>query len=106
MTSSRGTSGGGEPAVVEVRRSGGSGGRRAAGRVDLWVGADPRADEVAALVRRVRGRELTGELQDQDQPDRFVYAFLVDGHETVVPEQRLSPDLKRLAAVVLGGDER
>lgn len=104
--SPRGTSPSTEPAVVEVRRSGGVAGCTAVGRVDLWVGADPRAAEVSTLVRRTRERELSGEHPGQDRPDRCVYAFVVDGRETVVPEQRLSEDLHRLAAVVLGADER
>ncbi len=106
MTSSRETFDGAEPAVVEVRRCGGYAGRTLAGRVDLWVGADPRADEVSSLVSRTWGRELTGENRAQHEPERSVYAFLVDGRETVVPEQQLSPDLRRLAAVVLGDGER
>ncbi len=93
-------------AVVEVRRSGGFAGQRVTGRVDLESGADARAGEVSSLVRRTRGRELTGQQRSQDQPDRFVYAFVVDGSETVVPEQNMSEDLRRLAAVVLELDER
>ena len=96
---------GGDPAVVEVRRSGGFAGRRDAGRVDL-AGGDPRSGEVAAIVRRCGAAELTGARRAQRQPDRFVYAFVVDGTETVLPEQALSADLRRLARLVLGEGDR
>jgi len=34
-------------------------------------------------------------------PDRFVYAFWLRGEEVVVPEQALTPELSRLASLVL-----
>lgn len=82
---------------VSVRRTGGFAGLRATGELDL-DGDDPRAPEVAALVDRVDLRAVAG---DSPQPDRYVYAFDLCGDCATVPEQCLTPDLRRLADLVL-----
>ncbi len=89
----------GEPAdgVVAVTRSGGFAGLHASGEVRL--GADPRSDEVARLVERIDFRALG---PHHPLPDRFVYEFRVHDELVVVGEQDLTPDLERLARVVLG----
>ncbi|NYG54783.1 protealysin inhibitor emfourin [Nocardioides perillae] len=93
--------------VVEVRRSGGFAGTRVVARVDLAdLAGDPRGDELVRLLteRDVRaealgaGREAAG---GAPQPDRFSYAFVLDGEEVVLPEQALTPSLQRLAGLVL-----
>jgi hypothetical protein len=83
---------------VSVRRTGGFAGLRATGELDL-DGDDPRAPEIAALVDRVDLQAVTG---GSPQPDRYVYAFDLCGDSATVPEQHLTPDLRRLAELVLG----
>jgi hypothetical protein len=82
---------------VSVRRTGGFAGLRADGELDL-DGDDPRAPEVASLVERVDLRAVT---TDPPHPDRYVYAFDLCGDRATVPEQGLTPDLRRLADLVL-----
>ncbi|GAA4740556.1 hypothetical protein GCM10023350_26260 [Nocardioides endophyticus] len=82
---------------VSVRRTGGFAGLRATGELDL-DGDDPRVPEVAALVDRVDLRAATG---GSPQPDRYVYAFDLCGDSATVPEQHLTPDLRRIADLVL-----
>jgi len=82
---------------VSVRRTGGFAGLRAAAELDL-DGDDPRAPEVAALVDRV---DLRSVASGQPQPDRYVYAFDLCGDCATVSEQHLTPDLRRLAELVL-----
>ena len=82
---------------VSVRRTGGFAGRVAAGEVDL-DGDDSRAAEVAALLARIDLAPVAG---GDPQPDRFVYAFDLDGRRATVPEQRLTDDLRRLADLLL-----
>lgn len=82
---------------VSVRRTGGFGGLRAAGAVDL-DGDDPRVPEVVTLVDRVDVRAVPA---GDPQPDRFVYDFDVCGDCATVPEQHLTDDLRRLADVLL-----
>jgi hypothetical protein len=82
---------------VEVRRTGGFAGLRATGELDL-DGDDPRAPEVASLVDRVDLRAVVG---GAPRPDRYVYAFDLCGDCATVPEQQLTPDLRRLAELVL-----
>ena len=82
---------------VSVRRTGGFAGLRAGGELDL-DGDDPRAPEVAALVDRVDLRAVTSA---PPQPDRYVYSFDLCGDCATVAEQHLTPDLRRLAELVL-----
>jgi len=82
---------------VSVRRTGGFAGLRASGELDL-EGDDPRAPEAAALVDRVDLRAVDG---GQPQPDRYVYSFDLCGDSATLPEQHLTPDLRRLADLLL-----
>jgi ribonuclease HI len=89
-----------EPDVVEVRRSGGFIGRTVTGTVDL-AGGGELSDEVRRLVDRIDLRKARG---GNPHPDMFVYSFRVRGHETSVPEQNLTDDLRALASLVLSDD--
>ncbi|MDQ3616079.1 MAG: M4 family metallopeptidase [Actinomycetota bacterium] len=89
---------GGSPAsLVAVRRSGGFAGTITAGMVDLDT--DPRSPEVQQLLARV---DFASVAVSPPQPDRFVYAFDVPGEgEVILGEQALTPELSRLASLVL-----
>ena len=82
---------------VTVRRTGGFAGLRASGELDL-EGDDPRAPELAALVDRVDLGAVPG---GDPQPDRYVYDFDLCGARCRVPEQHLTPDLARIAELLL-----
>lgn len=83
--------------VVSVSRTGGFAGLKAYGEVRL--GEDPRSGEVEELLGSIDlDRLQSGEAP---QPDRFVYAFSVRGRDIVVPEQALTPELAKLANLVL-----
>jgi hypothetical protein len=82
--------------VVAVRRSGGFSGTTLTGEVHL--GDDPRTPEVEQLLTRIDPDRLRSE---QAQPDRFVYSFWLCGREVNVTEQALTPELSRLAHLVL-----
>jgi hypothetical protein len=82
---------------VSVHRSGGFAGLRTTGELDL-DGDDPRAPEVASLIDRV---DLRAAASAPAHPDRYVYAFDLCGDSAVVPEQGLTPDLRRLADLLL-----
>ena len=86
---------------VAVRRSGGFLGRTQAGEVDLRD-TDARAEELATLVDRVDLRKVAGGLP---KPDMFVYDFDLCGSRGTVPEQHLTQDLRRIADLVLDGDD-
>jgi Zn-dependent metalloprotease len=92
-TGAAGTAG----ASVVVRRSGGFAGITKEGAVDL-ESDDPRAPAVRSLVERI---DFTAVQAGTPQPDRFVYGFRYATVECQVPEQELTPDLHRLAALVL-----
>jgi hypothetical protein len=88
--------------VVEVRRSGGFTGQITVATVDL-DGDDPRAPLVGELVGRVDLRAVPA---GEPHPDGYVYGFLLpDGAVAEIPEQYLTPDLRRLADVVLAGQQ-
>jgi hypothetical protein len=83
---------------VTVRRTGGFAGLVASGELDLDGDDDPRAGEVRALLDRIDVRGMAGGLP---HPDRYVYAFDLDGAHVTLPEQHLTDDLRRLAALLL-----
>ncbi len=93
------TSGG--PAVVagrvSVRRTGGFAGLTTGGEVDLDA-EDERAGELRGLVERIDPQQLA---VSGSHPDRFVYDFDLCGSHVTVPEQDLTPDLRRVADLVL-----
>jgi hypothetical protein len=99
-------------AVVEVRRSGGFLGRTVSGAVDLDAverpDADPRLAEVRALLATPDlAAALAAAPKGPPQPDRFVYTFTLPGHPSyTIAEQHLTPDLHRLAALVLPAPDR
>lgn len=87
---------------VMVTRSGGFAGRVVNGVVSVAESdGDPRAPEVRALLDRI---DLAAVRSTPAQPDRFVYTFCIHGGDEVrVLEQDLTPELSRLAAIVLEG---
>jgi len=98
------TSGAGQPPpstssarTVKVRRSGGFAGLVAEGEVDLATG-EPPAPELADLIDRIDLREVRS---GDPSPDMYVYAFDLCGDCATVPEQHLTPDLRRVADLVL-----
>ena len=84
--------------VVEVRRSGGFAGLTTSGHVGP---DDDRQGELAALLSRIDFATVRAHAS-APQPDRFAYAFVVNGEQTTVHEQDLTDDLRRLADLVLG----
>ena len=89
-------SGNGTSGSVAVRRTGGFAGVQKSASVDL--SDDPRAREITALLERI---DLRGLMSSEPQPDRFVYTFHVHGEQVTLGEQDLTPDLARLAGLVL-----
>ncbi len=87
-----------EESLVSVRRTGGFAGLTTEGAVDL-SSPDARVPEVRALVERIDLATVRG---GQPHPDMFVYVFNLCGRCAQVPEQHLTPDLSRLAVIVLG----
>jgi Zn-dependent metalloprotease len=83
-------------AVVAVTRTGGVAGIRQSG--ELALGDDPRTPEVETLLDRI---DLRGVTAGRPQPDRFVYTFQVRGEQVTVGEQDLTPELHRLANLLL-----
>jgi hypothetical protein len=94
-----------EPGTVEtlvhVRRTGGFAGRTVDGSLDL-ASRDVRVPEVRTLVDRIDLSHVAG---GNPHPDTFVYAFDLCGRRARVPEQYLTPDLSRLATIVLGAGD-
>ena len=91
------TTGGTEQTLVSVRRTGGFAGRVAEGAVDL-ASQDSRVPEVRSLVDRIDLARVAG---GDPHPDMYVYAFDLCGRRAQVPEHHLTPDLNRLAVIVL-----
>ena len=98
-TSAAGGTAGGtdEQTLVSVRRTGGFAGRVAEGAVDL-ASHDARVPEVRSLVERIDLAHVAG---GNPHPDMYVYAFDLCGRRAQVPEHHLTPDLNRLAVIVL-----
>lgn len=84
------------PATVAVRRTGGFAGTTKVGQLDL--NSDPEALEVRHLLMRVGRQEI---ISNRPSPDRFVYTVEYGDWRFTVPEQDLTPELRRLVQVVL-----
>lgn len=82
--------------TVAVRRSGGVAGLTREGEVHL--GDDPRTAEVERLLSHIHPERLR---PAEPQPDRLVYRFWLCDREVTVTEQALTPELSRLAHLVL-----
>jgi hypothetical protein len=85
------------PATVAVRRTGGFAGTTKVGQLDL--NSDPEASEVRHLLMRVGRQEITS--TRRAAPDRFVYTVEYGNWRFSVPEQDMTPELRRLVQVVL-----
>jgi hypothetical protein len=85
-----------EATVVAVRRSGGLAGMTRSAEVRL--GDDPRTPEVEQLLTRI-DPERVGQVPPE--PDRFVYSFWLSGRRLTVGERALTPELSRLAHLLL-----
>ena len=77
---------------------------------DLDDPRDERAGELRALVERVGrvggvGSDLEQGRQSVPYPDGFTYDFDVDGQSSRVFEADLTPDLRRIADLVLRPEE-
>jgi Zn-dependent metalloprotease len=84
------------PATVAVRRTGGFAGTTKVGQLDLT--SDPEASEIRHLLMRAGRQEITS---TRPAPDRFVYTVEYGDWRFSVPEQDLTPELRRLVQVVL-----
>jgi Thermolysin metallopeptidase, alpha-helical domain/Thermolysin metallopeptidase, catalytic domain len=84
------------PTTVAVRRTGGFTGTTKIGQLDL--NSDPEGSEVRRLLMRVGRQEITS---SRPAPDRFVYTVEYGDWRFTVPEQDLTPELRRLVQVVL-----
>ena len=82
---------------VRVRRTGGFIGRAVEGSLDL-SGPDDRVPEVRDLVASL---DLAAAPTGKVWPDMYVFTFEVDDRTATVPENLLSPALRRLAELVL-----
>jgi Zn-dependent metalloprotease len=83
--------------LVRVRRTGGIAGRTVEGSVDL-AADDPRASSARELVDRL---ELGTPSDTETFPDAFSYTFEVGDRSVTIPQQRLSPDQRALADLLL-----
>ena len=90
-------------AVVAVRRSGGFIGTTVTGEVDLDRPDDARVGELRSLVDRI---DLTTVAGGRPYPDMYSYEFDLHGSHVTVPEHELTPELRRLAELVLAGLSR
>ena len=82
--------------LVAVSRSGGFAGMTR--RAEVHLGQDPRTPEVEELLTRIHPEEIQ---PTASQPDRFVYSFSLCGRRLTVSEQGLTPELARLAHLLL-----
>ena len=87
-------------AAVTVARSGGFAGLTKEGVVDL-ASDDPRVPEVRELVERI---DFGAVEPGAPSPDRYVYRFRYARVECQVFEPALTPELERLARLVLAGE--
>jgi hypothetical protein len=86
-----------------VRRSGGFVGSTVEGQVDL----DGPDDDVVAEVRELVGRiDLAAVAAGRPHPDMYSYVFDLGGTRATVPEQHLTPELRRLADLLLADPSR
>jgi hypothetical protein len=85
-----------QPATVAVCRSGGFAGTTKTGQLDL--NSDPEGPEVRNLLMRVGTEHISS---TRPAPDRFVYTVEYGDWRLTVPEQDLTPELRRLVQVVL-----
>ena len=97
-------------AEVRVRRTGGLMGRAVECELDLDAleeSSDARAGELRDLVRRIcaDGQAASG-AASRPYPDGFTYDFDLDGDKRHVFEADLTPDLARVADLVLRPEER
>jgi hypothetical protein len=84
------------PGTVAVRRSGGFAGTTKVGQLDL--NSDPEGAEVRHLLMRVGRQQISA---TRPAPDRFTYTVEYGAWRFTVPEQDLTPELRRLVQVVL-----
>ena len=82
-----------------VRRSGGFAGTVTTGQVVL--GDDPRTHEIELLLGGIDPAALHAV---EPQPDRYVYTFELGDQQVTLAEQQLTPELDRLARLLLGTD--
>jgi hypothetical protein len=84
------------PGTVAVRRTGGFAGTTKVGQLDL--NSDPEGAEVRQLLMRVGRQQISA---TRPTPDRFTYTVEYGAWRFTVPEQDLTPELRRLVHVVL-----
>ena len=84
------------PGTVAVRRTGGFAGTTKIGQLDL--NSDPEGPEVRHLLMRVGRQQISA---TRAAPDRFSYTVEYGAWRFTVPEQDLTPELRRLVQVVL-----
>jgi hypothetical protein len=84
------------PGTVAVRRTGGFAGTTKIGQLDL--NSDPEGAEVRHLLMRVGRQQISA---TRPAPDRFTYTVEYGAWRFTVPEQDLTPELRRLVQVVL-----
>jgi hypothetical protein len=84
------------PGTVAVRRTGGFAGTTKVGQLDL--NSDPEGAEVRHLLMQVGRQQIAA---TRPAPDRFTYTVEYGAWRFTVPEQDLTPELRRLVQVVL-----
>jgi Thermolysin metallopeptidase, alpha-helical domain/Thermolysin metallopeptidase, catalytic domain len=82
--------------TVAVRRTGGFAGTTKVGELD--INSDPAGPEVRHLLMRVGQQQISAA---RPAPDRFTYTVVYGDWRFTVPEQDLTPELRRLVQVVL-----
>jgi len=65
------------------------------------LGDDPRTSEIELLLGWIDPSALPA---GEPQPDRYVYTFELGDQQLTVQEQQLTPELDRLARLVLESD--